>query len=276
MASDARPEAERAAEEHLASVHKHAEFGCSIASLSILWCLTDRTSLLPLSFLDSLLDDKDVLPLLMGLMERPPWVHRGERWNDGDEAHVTKIEAQLWLLYNLLVDPACRSKITWNSSKKTRYSMFVHFPLASEASILWCLTDHTSLLPLSFLDSLLDDKDVLPLLMGLMERPPWVHRGESGGRERWNDGDEARVTKIEAQLWLLLYNLLVDPACRSKITWNSSKKTRYSTALGELAIFNAPPATSVPRSVVVSSGSAATSDALVRKAASEEKGRVTL
>eukprot|EP00727_Mastigamoeba_balamuthi_P008727 m51a1_g4477 putative zinc finger mynd domain-containing protein 10 (172) ;mRNA; f:260857-261542 len=35
-------------------------------------------------------------------------------------------------------------------------------------------------------------------------------------------------------------------------------------ALGELAIFDAPPATSVPRSVVVSSGSAATSDALVR------------
>eukprot|EP00727_Mastigamoeba_balamuthi_P001513 m51a1_g11359 putative zinc finger mynd domain-containing protein 10-like (952) ;mRNA; f:2518-17202 len=198
-ASDARPEAERAAEEHLASVRQHAEFGCSVGSLSIL-----------------------------------------------------------------------------------RY-----------------LTDHASLLPLSFLDSLLDDNDVLPLLMALMERPPWVRRGESGGRERWNDGawaavdagDEARVTKTEAQLWLLLNNLLVDPACRSKITWNSSKKDAIlrqvrrflvdevvdqipvlvdlRRALDELAIFDAPPATSVPRSVVVSSGSAAIRDALVREAAGE-------
>eukprot|EP00727_Mastigamoeba_balamuthi_P003415 m51a1_g13070 putative zinc finger mynd domain-containing protein 10 (237) ;mRNA; r:746-1861 len=166
-------------------------------------------------------------------------------------------------------------------------------------TILRYLTDHASLLPLSFLDSLLDDNDVLPLLMALMERPPWVRRGESGGRERWNDGawaavdagDEARVTKTEAQLWLLLNNLLVDPACRSKITWSSSKKDAIlrqvrrflvdevvdqipvlvdlRRALDELAIFDAPPATSVPRSVVVSSGSAAGRDALVREAAGE-------
>eukprot|EP00727_Mastigamoeba_balamuthi_P003083 m51a1_g12772 putative zinc finger mynd domain-containing protein 10 (178) ;mRNA; r:93-3231 len=130
------------------------------------------------------------------------------------------------------------------------------------------------------------DADVLPLLMALMERPPWVRRGESGGRERWNDGawaavdagDEARVTKTEAQIWLLLINLLVDPACCSKITWNSSKKDAIlripvlvdlCRALDELAIFDAPPATRVPRSVVVSSGSAAGRDALVREAAGE-------
>eukprot|EP00727_Mastigamoeba_balamuthi_P009357 m51a1_g5043 putative zinc finger mynd domain-containing protein 10-like (515) ;mRNA; r:13563-24536 len=60
-ASDARPEAERAAEEHLASVRQHAEFGCSVGSLSILRYLTDHASLLPLSFLDSLLDDNAVM-----------------------------------------------------------------------------------------------------------------------------------------------------------------------------------------------------------------------
>lgn len=146
-------------------------------------------------------------------------------------------------------------------------------------SILRFLTDAPQRLPLGFASQVLETDDVLPVLVELLARHPWRKDGEV-----WEDGawtkvappggsDEGeKVCKPEAQLWLTLNNLMADPTFRAKSKWSSSRKESVLRAkrflrddiidqipvladlkrsLEELTIFDAPPATSIPASVVI-------------------------
>eukprot|EP00050_Salpingoeca_kvevrii_P022724 m.131177 g.131177 ORF g.131177 m.131177 type:complete len:454 (+) comp9806_c0_seq5:884-2245(+) len=99
-------------------------------------------------------------------------------------------------------------------------------------SILRYLTDFVTDLPLSTMTRMLNTHDMPCALVPLVCSPPWTrHRG--GEVSKYIDGkwvdvpqrDRFVLTKTEAQVWLALYNLLMEPECRRKYEFNSYNKS---------------------------------------------------
>lgn len=98
-------------------------------------------------------------------------------------------------------------------------------------SLLRFLSDHVNVLPLGVVSRLLHTHDVLLALVPLVENPPWTRR--RGGRlekfsdQRWTvvaPRDAAMMTKLEGQVWLTIYNLMMDKACRKQYQYNTHRK----------------------------------------------------
>jgi hypothetical protein len=76
------------------------------------------------------------------------------------------------------------------------------------------------------------ETDVLCLLVPLIEERPWLRTTSKGDREifdnqKWNvvpKEDYSRIPKLEAQVWLAVYNLFMDPECRKKYEINEFRK----------------------------------------------------
>ena len=124
------------------------------------------------------------------------------------------------------------------------------------------LCQHVEELPLAARSRLLDTHDFPLLMMPLIEEPPWTRRrekvmrrrpdGEDNGDgngttttttkivwEKYIDGDWSevepdellRLTKCEAQPWLILYHLLCNaPSCREAYGLNSYRKAQLLRA----------------------------------------------
>lgn len=98
-------------------------------------------------------------------------------------------------------------------------------------SLLRFLSDHVNVLPLGVVARLLHTHDVLLALVPLVESPPWTRR-RSGRLEKFSDQrwtavaprDAAMMTKLEGQVWLTVYNLLMDKACRKQYQFNTHRK----------------------------------------------------
>ncbi|XP_064633011.1 zinc finger MYND domain-containing protein 10-like [Lineus longissimus] len=98
-------------------------------------------------------------------------------------------------------------------------------------SILRYITDHLSTLPLSVMTRLLNTHDVPILLVQLVENPPWTR--DRGGHvmkyvdNKWQEfshQDSMKLSKIEGQVWLTLYHLLMDQDCQRKYELDDHKK----------------------------------------------------
>jgi hypothetical protein len=93
------------------------------------------------------------------------------------------------------------------------------------------LSDHVSVLPLGVVSRLLHTHDVLLSLVPLVENPPWSRR-RGGKLEKFSDQrwlpiapqDAMMMSKLEGQVWLTLYNLLMDKACRKQYQYNTHRK----------------------------------------------------
>jgi len=93
------------------------------------------------------------------------------------------------------------------------------------------LTDHLGSLPVSVPRQLLDHLDLPMVLVPLMEAAPWQRRS-SKGIEKYVEGqwlkierkDRLRLSKLEAQVWLTLYNLLMDQRWRSLYEFTNYRK----------------------------------------------------
>ncbi|PFH34984.1 hypothetical protein BESB_058710 [Besnoitia besnoiti] len=90
-------------------------------------------------------------------------------------------------------------------------------------SILRFITDHREGLPVTVTTRLLDQHDMLLSLVTLMERKPWYRTRRSGETEFFEDqqwilqrSDEASMPKVQAQVWLVIYNLVMDQECRNR------------------------------------------------------------
>lgn len=102
----------------------------------------------------------------------------------------------------------------------------------SAASVLRFLTDHVSVLPVSALSRLLDHHDVILALVPLALAPPWTRRGDDGKLlkfvdQKWvpvPESERMRLTKTEAQVWLAIYNLVMDKACRARYHFTRHRK----------------------------------------------------
>eukprot|EP00742_Colponemidia_sp_Colp-10_P004995 GILJ01005336.1.p1 GENE.GILJ01005336.1~~GILJ01005336.1.p1 ORF type:complete len:492 (+),score=87.18 GILJ01005336.1:40-1515(+) len=94
------------------------------------------------------------------------------------------------------------------------------------------ISDHTSTLPLSVLHRLLETHDVLASLVPLMDAKPWLRKNAKGQKEKFEDqkwvvltpDDAGRVCKMEAQVWLAIYNFFMDIECRKKYQLTSYRK----------------------------------------------------
>lgn len=94
------------------------------------------------------------------------------------------------------------------------------------------ITQHISKLPPSIMTRVLDTHDFLLLMVPLLENPPWVRRTDEGVwqkyiSQRWQEvkpENLLRLTRLEGQVWLLMYNLMCDGECRRRYHFNSWRK----------------------------------------------------
>jgi hypothetical protein len=96
-------------------------------------------------------------------------------------------------------------------------------------SILRYITDAILTAPLSVMTRLLNDHDVICNLVYVIEKAPWLKSQKKENKfEKFEDGrwkvvskDEVMLLgKVEAQVWLSLYNLLLEPECQKKYNYN--------------------------------------------------------
>jgi len=96
-------------------------------------------------------------------------------------------------------------------------------------SILRYMTDYITDLPLSVMTRLLNTKDMITALSYLIESVPWIRRTSSNKILRWegsnwkeiNKKDISKLCQVEAQIWIALYNLMVEPECRRKYAYTN-------------------------------------------------------
>lgn len=98
-------------------------------------------------------------------------------------------------------------------------------------SLLRYITDHLDSLPLSVTTRTLNTLDIPILLVHLIENPPWTR--EKDGKiykyidSKWQEisrQDSFKVTKIEGQVWLSIFKLLMDQQCQQKYELDSYRK----------------------------------------------------
>ncbi|XP_046542958.1 LOW QUALITY PROTEIN: zinc finger MYND domain-containing protein 10-like [Haliotis rubra] len=93
------------------------------------------------------------------------------------------------------------------------------------------ITDHLEGLPLSVMTRILNTHDVPNLLVQLVEMPPWLRR-KNGKVYKYIDSkwvevsheDSFKLTKIEGQVWIALYHLLMGGDCQKKYDIDSYRK----------------------------------------------------
>ncbi|XP_053544976.1 zinc finger MYND domain-containing protein 10 [Bombina bombina] len=98
-------------------------------------------------------------------------------------------------------------------------------------SVLRYITDHTDCFPISVTNRLLNTHNLPCLLVELLEHCPWSRR-HKGQLQKYENGrwysvpaeDQMKMTKLDGQAWIALYNLLLRPECQQKYNINSFTK----------------------------------------------------
>ena len=91
-------------------------------------------------------------------------------------------------------------------------------------SIIRFISDHLETLPVPIVHQLMELNDIPCVLVPLLEAKPWLRVNRNGEEEKFEDQrwmkieahDRGKLTKIEAQVWLCIYNMFM--------TNNSSRK----------------------------------------------------
>lgn len=96
-------------------------------------------------------------------------------------------------------------------------------------SMIRFITDHLEGLNLSVIQQLVEQCDILCVLIPLMETKPWFKDVKSSKLiyedQHWQPyKDNSKMPKIEAQIWLTVYNLFMNPDVRNKYEINSFRK----------------------------------------------------
>ena len=103
----------------------------------------------------------------------------------------------------------------------------------SAATIARYLTQHTEKLSLNVLARMLDTHDILMLLCPPIESPPWTWRHRETAQwlkyehQNWKvvkPINLLKLTKLEGQIWLSLYNILTDKTCGERYYFSSQRK----------------------------------------------------
>ncbi|XP_059572150.1 zinc finger MYND domain-containing protein 10 isoform X2 [Alligator mississippiensis] len=100
-------------------------------------------------------------------------------------------------------------------------------------SVLRFITDQVESLPLSALTRMLNTHNLPCLFVELVEHCPWSRR-MAGKLKKFENGmwyvvppeDHAKMTKLDGQVWIALYNLLLSPECQRKYNFDSFNKSQ--------------------------------------------------
>jgi hypothetical protein len=94
------------------------------------------------------------------------------------------------------------------------------------------LSEHAEVLPLSTVSRITDTHDYLMMIIPLIENPPWTRRLDNGKWQKLIDQkwqyvvpiDLLKITKLEGQPWIALYQLLGKEVFRERYYLNSFRK----------------------------------------------------
>ncbi|KAM4722818.1 zinc finger MYND domain-containing protein 10 [Rhinophrynus dorsalis] len=108
-------------------------------------------------------------------------------------------------------------------------------------SVMRYFTDYTDSLPLSVTNRLLNTHNLPCLLVELLQHCPWS-RHQKGQLQKYESGrwltvpaeDQVKMTKLDGQAWISLYNLLLRPECQQKYNINSFTKAQLLKLLSFL------------------------------------------
>ncbi|XP_051874351.1 zinc finger MYND domain-containing protein 10 [Pristis pectinata] len=124
-----------------------------------------------------------------------------------------------------------------------RQSQELEFDISVKAvAILRYITDHIDSLPLSVPTRLLNTHNVPCVLVHLVEHCPWSRYNSKGELQKYADGkwytvpleDQLKITKLDGQVWIALFNLLLRPECQQSYDFNSFSKTQLLKLQGFL------------------------------------------
>jgi len=126
-------------------------------------------------------------------------------------------------------------------------------------SILRFITDHRSMLPITVTSRLMETHDILLLLSPLLDKAPWV-RKRKGDIEKFEDQEWVKVPdedigqlpKLHSQVWLSIYNLVMDGECRARYTLTSFRKEnllRLRRYLNDIVFDQIPPLSNLLRTL---------------------------
>ncbi|EER01934.1 MYND finger protein, putative [Perkinsus marinus ATCC 50983] len=98
-------------------------------------------------------------------------------------------------------------------------------------SIIRFLCEHRAHCPLTLTTRLLETHDILMTLVPILEAAPWIRKTSDGRVEKFEDnnwkpmsGDatgSVKMPKAQGQVWLAIYQLLMDPVCRQQYSLDS-------------------------------------------------------
>jgi predicted Zn-ribbon and HTH transcriptional regulator len=113
-------------------------------------------------------------------------------------------------------------------------------------SIVRYITDHLQQLPFPVINQIVHVKDMAMLLVALMEYRPWLRKNgeEMYENSRWVKVINARLPKLEGQVWIALYNLFMnqDTTKRYEITeYRRSNLLRLRKYLNDTVFDQIPP-----------------------------------
>ncbi|XP_038666667.1 zinc finger MYND domain-containing protein 10 isoform X2 [Scyliorhinus canicula] len=116
-----------------------------------------------------------------------------------------------------------------------KQSQKLEFDISLKAlSIIRYITDHIDSLPLSAQTRLLNTHNIPCVLVHLMEYCPWSRNNSKGELQKYADGkwytvpieDRLKITKLDGQVWIALYNLVLKPNCQQKYDFNNFNKNQ--------------------------------------------------
>ena len=99
-------------------------------------------------------------------------------------------------------------------------------------SIIRFITEHLSKASISVMQRVINTNEMIMVLISLIVQKPWTKKTENG-TEKYNGNNKFvavdrnnmfRLTKIEGELWLSVYNLLLDKTCGNKYELNGFRR----------------------------------------------------
>lgn len=84
-------------------------------------------------------------------------------------------------------------------------------------SLIRFITDHMESLPASIIHQLMEHNDVPLAIVPILELKPWLRTNAKGVQEKFEDNkwveikphERGRLTKLEGQIWLTIYNMFM-------------------------------------------------------------------
>ena len=99
-------------------------------------------------------------------------------------------------------------------------------------SIIRFISDHLETLPLPIIHQMMENNDIPCVLVPLLEYKPWIRKNAKGEDEKFEDQkwtviqshERGKLTKIEAQVWLTIYNMFMTNDSSRKYEMTSFRK----------------------------------------------------